>query len=674
MSLTKLFNYRYFIENLKKSKSIVGLFLLILPLFTVLILIDQGNKEVYTYDSLASINMFFALIIPLVLSQVLFGYVYKQKSVDFMGSMPISRKSIFLSNTIGGIILIVLIQLITLILTLISSCFVESVIFPGLAFNVFLMQTLSYIFIFCLSNLAVSLSGNIMTSLAVALLIFAVYPVTKAYICEESRIYLDIGAKASSAVSNEISLNDNYEDFTLPLLTLGLEGRIPVLSVVKTIALTIIYTAIGMHVFNKRKMEMAGESFIKDRTHLLVKALTLIPFAIFFLTVEPDIFSSESLIMCAVIFVYWQIYDLVTVKKIKFLKSVGVLVVSFVAVCGIMLACMTIRYRIHYTIDDIKYITISNSEIYPMENGYELLEASYKVTNKEDIKKIITESKKVYDGSVYTSSIKESYNSEKPSSGSKTYKCSVRGVIKGNKSLNVTSLVEKNEMKDIISRAEKEENTWELISNARIINKFNATREEEEKIFELLKNEKPISIRKNLEYYYDLNDTSSISVVQYRNHRVELYKYPVDNNLELIKIVDEISRRKLKDDFEAEKDMIFVRIIEQSSELVSENDNSYFLSSYDYEYLSERSKWDNFSEYLKSTILNEVLDYSKPISYIEIELEENKKGRSYTLGIRTNRYHEIKRWLEENNMIHEKEYFYDIDEEIRDEIDTIIYD
>ena len=46
-------------------------------------------------------------ILPIIISICLFNYIYKKKSVDFINSMPISRKSIFITNTILGIIIII---------------------------------------------------------------------------------------------------------------------------------------------------------------------------------------------------------------------------------------------------------------------------------------------------------------------------------------------------------------------------------------------------------------------------------------------------------------------------------------------------------------------------------------------------------------------------------------
>ena len=109
MSLKKLFNLDYFLQNIKKSKMSILLFLLVVPIFTSLLIITAGEELMdVSFLGLGGFNIFFMYITPFILSLSLFGYVYKKRSADFMCSMPISRKSVFTTNTIGGILLIIL--------------------------------------------------------------------------------------------------------------------------------------------------------------------------------------------------------------------------------------------------------------------------------------------------------------------------------------------------------------------------------------------------------------------------------------------------------------------------------------------------------------------------------------------------------------------------------------
>ena len=94
MNLTKLFNFDFLLQNLKKSRMILTIFLLVVPLFTTIILTTSSDKA-YNFFELSGINAVGMYIVPFIFSLCLFGYVYKKNSVDFMCSMPISRKSMF---------------------------------------------------------------------------------------------------------------------------------------------------------------------------------------------------------------------------------------------------------------------------------------------------------------------------------------------------------------------------------------------------------------------------------------------------------------------------------------------------------------------------------------------------------------------------------------------------
>ena len=84
MNLMKLFNMKYFMQNVKKSKMAILLFLSIVPIFTALTIITLGKDSILEFWKLGLANIIFMYITPFVLSVVLFGYIYKKKSIDFM--------------------------------------------------------------------------------------------------------------------------------------------------------------------------------------------------------------------------------------------------------------------------------------------------------------------------------------------------------------------------------------------------------------------------------------------------------------------------------------------------------------------------------------------------------------------------------------------------------------
>ena len=359
MNLTKLFNYKYFKENLKKSKGIILLLVVFLPMFTVLQLMNAGSIDVYSFTTLGAINLVLTYILPFLLSLSLFGYVYKRTSVDFMGSMPISRKTIFSTNTIGGIAVILLVQFITFVLTVIMAQFIDAIIFTKLAFDIFVYQTLAYIFIFSISNLAMSVSGNLMTQIVVTLLIFLVYPVVTFYISEMTDVNVEL-------FGLDMNHYQEYSAMTLPIMIIAQAGNPGALSIIKTIILSVIYVFAGAFLFDKRKMEKAGESFISDKAHLVVKGLTLIPFVIFAIEIFEYSDFSEILLLLAIILVYWFVYDLITAKKIKLIKNLTMLVSAFIVLLVSFEASIAINEEIKddIDVDDIEYLIVCDNNYY----------------------------------------------------------------------------------------------------------------------------------------------------------------------------------------------------------------------------------------------------------------------------------------------------------------------
>ena len=181
MNLINLFNFNYLKQNLKKSKGALAIFVGIIPIINILILFllndNNYSNEVITLPVLSTINFIGVFIIPIVISICLFGYVFKKKSVDFVNSMPISRKSIFITNTIGGIGILVLMNLINAIFIYILSSTLPNLVVPlGMIIDYFILWTVAYVFVFTVSNIAVSVSGNMITSLVVSALILFLVP------------------------------------------------------------------------------------------------------------------------------------------------------------------------------------------------------------------------------------------------------------------------------------------------------------------------------------------------------------------------------------------------------------------------------------------------------------------------------------------------------------------
>lgn len=451
MNLNKLFNFKYLKQNLKKSRGQLILFLSIVPVFTFLILmmaLKDSSGEVLEIFEISIINILGMYVIPIILSINLFGYVYKRKSVDFINSMPINRKIIFLTNTLGGIILITLMQLINMLgIFLVGKIYPNVIIFSSMILDVFVMMTISYIFVFVSANIAMAVSGNKLTQIVVTLLILFLVPFTASSIMQSFyNIKLDYNLIDNDNVIGYVTVKDNLNDTTpyriiRMVLTDSMELFFNVKSLVKTLLLSIVYIFVGCFIFKNRKFENTEESFQKVIVHSIVKALTIFPMIMLLAEIDYLDNGIEIILFClAFICAYYFIYDIITAKKVKIVSSIINLVITLIVLNGVCYGMISLRDNLIANInidkEDIAGISInigkqndggySTSEImnYYMEND-ELIEYIYSYEEEENYRYFIRHSEypvriKLKNGKIYntflvirTNQVSEEDNMEK---------------------------------------------------------------------------------------------------------------------------------------------------------------------------------------------------------------------------------------------------------------------
>lgn len=343
MNLIKSFNFKYLKENIKKSKGLIILLLIVVPLLTTLytiLFINGKNKiNIASASNISWINFIGMFVIPMGLSFALFGYIYKKSSVDLINSMPLNKQTIFITNTIGGIILLTLMQVITMVLLILCSVFCTNMImFVNMIFDIFIMMLVGYIFMFIATNVAMTLSGTFMTQLVLTALILFLIPFIRIDLTKDI-IATDYKINSSNFEEMNRPTPHAYieKNYIVPInLTLSLFDNGQIFSMQSlgiTILLGIIYIALGTILFKRRKMEDTEESFKDKRVHLLVKALTIFPMVAFLYTVNPSDISKIFLI--AIISIYYFAYDFIVKNKVKILVSLISLVVTIGVSYGI---------------------------------------------------------------------------------------------------------------------------------------------------------------------------------------------------------------------------------------------------------------------------------------------------------------------------------------------------
>lgn len=417
MNLTKLFNIKYLLQNLKKSKVVLSIFIGLIPILNTIILIMQltnNSNYVLNFAELSIINLIGIYILPIIISICLFNYIYKRKSVDFINSMPISRKSIFVTNTILGIIIFTLMLIINIILILIVTNIFNAPVPFMMLVDYFWFYLIVYIFAFVTTNLAMTISGNAITQIVVTLLLLFLVPFTTAYTNELANEFNDynilIECKNEECMPKkyfcyddmECNINkelNRYVAYLYPIRTnnytphFGLiyssmtsqKSIINITKVIKMIILSIIYIILGYKLFIKRKMEVSETSFKNIHVHNLVKSLTLVPmisFAYIILRSEEVI---TMIFVVVIMLIYFFVYDLITKKSITNLKlSCLYFLITTVLLTSIFQIINNDNNKLNILkYDDIKEVAIDIGDYVGRDNEIKLY-----TTNKE-LKSII---------------------------------------------------------------------------------------------------------------------------------------------------------------------------------------------------------------------------------------------------------------------------------------------
>lgn len=381
MNLTSWFNFKFLKENFKKSRAIILLCIFLLPILTFitnLIKISDSSDFIPNIYHLSYLFIVGLYIIPIVLSIILFSFVFKRKSCDFVMSFPITKRQIFMTNTVGGIGLILILNILNCLMLFLVSLISSNIFIPGrMIFDIFLLWTVAYIFVFVVSNIAISVSANKITSVVVVLLILFLIPFLHTFITVNGSLFnnRESGVLYENRCINNDCYDINYNvvrdsNYTVPYLLISkilnnnkLNYNV---SIVKTFVLSLIYIFVGLLLFDRKKFEIVETSFKSEKIHLFVKNLTVIPFlALGYLVFKESGFSFEYMtyyiLLLAIIITYLIIYDLITRKRVlNVFKSLLYTLFSlvFVILLGMTSSLDNNKYL---DVDNIKEITLSDS-------------------------------------------------------------------------------------------------------------------------------------------------------------------------------------------------------------------------------------------------------------------------------------------------------------------------
>lgn len=344
MNLMKLFNLNYLKQNFKKSKVILSVFIGLIPILNTIILImafNTNNNYVLNFDEISIINFIGVYILPIIVSICLFNYVYKKKSVDFINSMPISRKSIFVTNTIFGMLIFLSMLIVNLILMALLTLIFNIPIPFAMMIDYLWFWFVIYIFAFSATNLAMTISGNAITQIVVTLLLFFLVPFlqffTSVLFYEDTSSSVYLECDSNECIQEEYYCYDDLEcniNKNANIYETKLENElrdsylyyfeegygIDSVNIIQMLVLSIIYIVIGYFLFLKRKMEVSETSFKSIHIHNIVRSLTLVPIVALAYIICQTASIVSIIFVLIIILIYCFIYDLITKKSISNIK------------------------------------------------------------------------------------------------------------------------------------------------------------------------------------------------------------------------------------------------------------------------------------------------------------------------------------------------------------------
>ena len=624
MNLTKYFNFNYLKENIKKSKGVLLLLILVVPFFTILTLAlmynNKNNIELLNMKNIIFVNLIGMYIIPIGISFSLFGYIYKKSSVDFINSMPINRKSIFITNSIAGILIITIIQLLTMLGIFVTSMAKTNLeIIPLSIIDSCFMMWIAYIFVFFITNLAMTLSGTNFTQIVLTILfVFLVPFVTQMGMAIFNDSYVEERLNSNSTYDSVIVVNEE-KHYILPYDVIS-KGNYEYsnITLIKMIIIGIIAFLLGIYLFQKRKMENIDESFANEKIHLVVKSLTIFP-AILLLNVI-DAESTFNILAVGIIIVYYFVYDYIVRKKIKFVKSIFALLFILIISQGIVFGMKTFpgtnireklnKENIKEISIDYEYTNTSGSEVYT--NNEEAINLIF-----DSAEKVNNEWEKTQGENLMTTAI------SLKGKGKDRKKYDFNISIMTDDFYKLFDILEKDE--DYVDRVKKE-----YMSNGYISVGRNTTThfiDDSERVQEEINKE--LEKRKLIEIFYINSENYSLNIDKYyyKDHKLTYKRMPVNINENILKeIADFENERTSQIDLEKLENSgygISYSIYIDKDNLTTSNDlEEYYFDYYnnaEYHFGIAQNDIKKFIEENK----NEKLDSSKQYYIICISNYEN---------------------------------------------------
>lgn len=324
----KLFDGKLYLEGLRQTK-VLGITIAIITivfsaLFPLYELIEEyQNGPFHNFSSswqldllsFAPLLIMFMFLAPVLLTLQLFSFLNKRNGSDFYHALPCTRNCLFISfclsiiTWLAGTILTTLLVN-ALLYSLTPGCMFSWSFIPNCFFSYFFGALL----VMAIMMLAKSMTGTAFNNIIVALLIM-LFPRFLTYMFDfmltDMAVIIETG---SLGIFSDFSYNIPVR-FALGNFLIYEEIQLDFIGgMIYTFILAMIYFAIALLLFQKRKSETAQRAATSKWMQHVFRCLVTIPVTFFFF--ESNSFFSFLVAFLITLLVYFG-YELITTKKVK---------------------------------------------------------------------------------------------------------------------------------------------------------------------------------------------------------------------------------------------------------------------------------------------------------------------------------------------------------------------
>lgn len=429
MNNKKVFSIPLFVNNFLQLKLVgilAAIIMAIIPLFT---LISEGSANLNYFKQTGDITATavtisdfpvliatFVVVTP-ILMLMAFNYNNKRNSSDFYNSLPYTRLNMYLTK---------LVAVLAWQLIMFAAVFVAVAVPMAIYHDYFVYSVSSLIWTFvgivvcnliCGASivLACSVTGNLISNICLSGLIMflpatlsqlMIFTVNNMFDYASGTVTVPVIGTMRNMLVNVV-FGDILSVGTRVYTTGGFTGTLTSRSsMLYTFVLAVIYAAVGLYFFNRRKSEIAGKATVGNKAQFAIR--TVIGFIILDFAVVAVVTSLDDMSFIDVIlpvgliiigsFIAMLVYELLTGDKTLLLKKTAI---SFAAafVCSIVftgiIAIGAGRMKAYNPdADKISYVKIESGDYrfntdYSWDSYYNTKLSSFKIKDKEAVKKFV---------------------------------------------------------------------------------------------------------------------------------------------------------------------------------------------------------------------------------------------------------------------------------------------